>query len=139
MRLEASHDIPFGGSRHVLEQRPATQVQQAKAYPVLGGIAKVRFINQPAELARKPPVPLGTQERQAHFVETNRLPLLVTKTRRQHLESNASAGKTGPPNKELKLTKPGTIGASQLNSSVRQTSWSVGGPRTAERSLRARR
>jgi hypothetical protein len=23
-----------------------------------------------------------------------------------------------PPNKELKLTKPGTIGASQLNSSV---------------------
>ena len=28
---------------------------------------------------------------------------------------------TRPPNKELKLTKPGTIGASQLNSSVRQT------------------
>jgi len=26
-----------------------------------------------------------------------------------------------PANKELKLTKPGTIGASQLNSSVRQT------------------
>jgi hypothetical protein len=25
------------------------------------------------------------------------------------------------PNKELKLTKPGTIGASQLNSSVRRT------------------
>jgi hypothetical protein len=28
---------------------------------------------------------------------------------------------TERPNKELKLTKPGTIGASQLNSSVRQT------------------
>jgi hypothetical protein len=27
-----------------------------------------------------------------------------------------------PSNKELKLTKPGTIGASQLNSSVRRTS-----------------
>jgi hypothetical protein len=26
-----------------------------------------------------------------------------------------------PANKELKLTKPGTIGASQLNSSVRPT------------------
>jgi hypothetical protein len=32
--------------------------------------------------------------------------------------SNAAA----PPNKELKLTKPCTIGASQLNSSVRRTS-----------------
>jgi len=31
---------------------------------------------------------------------------------------------TRPPNKELKLTKPGTIGASQLNSSVVRT---VGG------------
>ena len=30
-------------------------------------------------------------------------------------------GATVPPNKELKLTKPGTIGASQLNSSVRRT------------------
>ena len=27
---------------------------------------------------------------------------------------------TRPPNKELKLTKPGAIGASQLNSSVRR-------------------
>jgi hypothetical protein len=31
------------------------------------------------------------------------------------------AGATRLPNKELKLTKPGTNGASQLNSSVRQT------------------
>jgi hypothetical protein len=30
-------------------------------------------------------------------------------------------GITTSPNKELKLTKPGTIGASQLNSSVRPT------------------
>jgi len=30
-------------------------------------------------------------------------------------------GATRPPNKELKLTKPCTIGASQLNSSVRRT------------------
>jgi hypothetical protein len=28
---------------------------------------------------------------------------------------------TVPPNKELKLTKPGPTGASQLNSSVRRT------------------
>jgi hypothetical protein len=31
-------------------------------------------------------------------------------------------GATRPSNKELKLTKPGTIGASQLNSSVGRTS-----------------
>jgi len=32
-----------------------------------------------------------------------------------------AAGATGQSNKELKLTKPCTIGASQLNSSVRRT------------------
>jgi hypothetical protein len=35
--------------------------------------------------------------------------------------SNRVRSSTTPSNKELKLTKPGTIGASQLNSSVRRT------------------
>ncbi len=40
--------------------------------------------------------------------------------------SRQGVGWTASPNKELKLTKPGTIGASQLNSSVRRTGWRNG-------------
>jgi hypothetical protein len=41
----------------------------------------------------------------------------ILKMTRRRLVAEIAA----PPNKELKLTKPGTIGASQLNSSVGRT------------------
>jgi hypothetical protein len=37
--------------------------------------------------------------------------------------ANSVRGAAAPQNKELKLTKPGQNGASQLNSSVRRTKW----------------
>jgi hypothetical protein len=38
-----------------------------------------------------------------------------------HIECHVGSGATARSNKELKLTKPDTIGASQLNSSVLRT------------------
>jgi len=70
----------------------------------------------------------STLERSSVGPRGARLPAGVTIGRALWLSESGrakhgGAGATTPSNKELKLTKPGTIGASQLNSSVRWTRW----------------